>query len=260
MRITSSANTRVKYVRRLQNERRFRHREGAFIAEGVRWLRDVVALGVNPRELFISDSAESRATTDLLEQLDCPQFTVPASIMSEMSDVESPSGVLLVLDMPPTTLPETPSLVLILDRIQTPGNMGSMLRTAAAAGADAVLIAPGSVDLYNPKVVRGAMGAHLHIANAILNWEEITEYIDGMGCWVASAETDTIYSDVDWRMRSALIIGNEANGPGEEARTLGSGASIPMAADTESLNAATAAAVMLFEAARQRGYGASRSA
>ena len=230
------------------------------MAEGVRWLRDVIASGIKPREIFVADSAETPTTTALLAQLDCTIFNVPAPIMAEMSDVESPSGILLVLDMPAANLPESPSLVLILDRIQTPGNMGSMLRTAAAAGADAVLIAPGSVDLYNPKVVRGAMGAHLHIATAVLDWAEIGEYSEGMGCWVASAETETIYSAVDWQTRSALIIGNEANGPGEEARALGSGVRIPMAAATESLNAGTAAAVILFEAARQRGYGASRSA
>ena len=108
-------------------------------------------------------------------------------------------------------LPKEPSFLLIADRVQTPGNLGTMLRTAVAAGVDGIVLTKGCVDLWNPKVVRGGMGAHLRVPIVTdLGWDAIGQVVKGMGVWVASADTQTIYTDVNWRERSALIVGNEA--------------------------------------------------
>ena len=220
-------------------------REGVFVAEGVRWLRDVVARGIAPVMVFAVDLTA-------LPPLTCPVFQINAALMRQISDVETPSGILLVLPQITVPLPSKPTLLLLLDAVQTPGNLGTMLRTAAAAGVDAVLLAPGCVDVYNPKVVRGAMGAHLHLPLQRMEWGEIENYVAGLQVVVASAESSQHYTDYNWQQPTVLIIGNEANGPSATARALGKGIAIPMANQTESLNAAMAAGILLFEAVRQR--------
>ena len=173
--------------------------------------------------------------------------------MTAMSTTETPPGVLATVAIDPLPLPPRPSFMLILDSITNPGNLGTMLRTAAAAGVDAVLLTSGCVDIYNPKVVRGSMGALLRLPVHQLEWDDMARAVDRMRIWVAEAGGSRAYTAVDWRQPSALIVGNEAHGAGDDAYTLADGSvSIPMSVETESLNAAIAAGIILFEAARQR--------
>jgi TrmH family RNA methyltransferase len=252
--ITSRSNPRVKYVKRLQADRRFRYREQAFVVEGTRWLSDLARSAVTPREVYCTTEwRESAANEALLAGLVAPVTPVDPPIMAEMSDTETPPGVLAVVPMIGRLLPDPPSLLLILDAVANPGNLGTMLRTAAAAGVDGVLLGPGCVDSYNPKVVRGSMGAHLRLPFVAMSWAEIAGVVEGMAVWLAAAEGDVVYSDVDWRRPSALMVGSEAAGANAAAQALATGlVTIPMHDQTESLNAAVAAAVILFEAARQR--------
>jgi TrmH family RNA methyltransferase len=116
-----------------------------------------------------------------------------------------------------------------------------------------VLLAPGTVDLYNPKVVRGAMGAHLRLPVHCDDWPAISKRAAGRSVWLADAAAEAAYDAVDWAQPSALIVGSEASGAGQEAADLATGrVSIPMAGRGDSLNAAMAATVILFEVARQR--------
>ncbi|HSM55237.1 MAG TPA: RNA methyltransferase [Candidatus Sulfomarinibacteraceae bacterium] len=252
--ITSTSNSKVKYVRRLQSDRRFREREAAFVVEGTRWLDEVVQSGRSPQLVFYTAAwAEDPQRAQLLAQIEGAAQAVGEEVMAAMSDVATPPGLLVVLPMAPRPLPENPDLLLILDAVRTPGNMGTMLRTAAAAGVDAVLLAPGCVDLYNPKVIRGGMGAHLRLPVHSAAWPEIKALTKGMAVWLAAADGAYPYTDVNWRRPSALIIGSEASGAGKHASGIATQTVyIPMHAATESLNAAIAAGVILFEAARQR--------
>jgi TrmH family RNA methyltransferase len=144
-------------------------------------------------------------------------------------------------------------LILIIDRLRDPGNLGTILRSAEAAGAGLVCLAPGTVDPYNPKVVRGAMGAHFRLPLANPDWPAIANRVTGRAVWLADAAGDVTYDAVDWTQPSALVVGGETTGVGREASLLATGrVSIPMATGAESLNAAMAATVLLFEAARQR--------
>ncbi len=242
--ITSNGNSKIKYVARLQTDRRFRWREQAFVVEGLRTVQDVIAYQMPT--LLLHTAAVEPPT------IDAPTVAISDVLMRHVSDVETPAGILAVVPFPRLTLPTEPTLLLILDAIQTPGNMGTMLRTAAAAGADGVLLAPGCVDPFNPKVVRGGMGAHFRLPMQKMDWDEIEKTVSDMDSWVASADSSTPYTAVNWQNRAALIIGNEANGPSQEALQLANGVAIPMAAAVESLNAAMAAGIILFEAARQR--------
>ncbi|MCA9866014.1 MAG: RNA methyltransferase [Anaerolineae bacterium] len=251
--ITSRSNPQVKHVRRLQADRRYRTAERSFVVEGTRWLRETVAASLVPRALFATTawiaSNEGRA---LLAALG-PAVPVTDEVMTAMSDTETAPGVLAVLPMVARPWPTTPSLLAILDAVGNPGNLGTILRAAAAAGADGVLLGPGCVDAYNPKVVRGSMGAVLRLPLRPAPWEEIADLAAGLDVWLAVAREGVVYTAVDWRRPAAVLIGGEAHGAGNAAQRLATGrVTIPMRDETESLNAALAAGIILFEAARQR--------
>lgn len=252
--IISTQNPKVKRIRRLLGDRRFRHREGSYVVEGTRWLAEVSASGLRPELVLVTASwLETPDNRELAETLPEPVVESSEEVMAWASDAEAPPGVLVVVPMEPRPLPRNPAMLLIIDGMQNPGNLGAVLRTAAAAGADGVLLAPGCVDAYNPKVVRGGMGAHLRLPIVAASWLEIETLATPLVTWLAAADGETHYDKVNWRRPSALIVGSEAAGAGPEAIALAAGSiSIPMHKDTESLNAAAAAAIILFEAARQR--------
>lgn len=257
--ITSPTNDKVKMVRRLQNERRFRAQERVFVVEGDRWLAELVRNQIAPRHLFFTaawQATHAEILAQLAEFTHHPGLLVNETVMAAMSDTTTPPGVLAVVAIPNLPLPPQPSLLLILDAMNNPGNLGTMLRTAAAAGVDGVLLTPGSVDATNPKVVRGSMGALLRLPVHTLSWAQIAEVVQGMTVWLAAVDAGEVYTAVSWQPPSALIIGSEAGGAGQEAYQVAHGrVTIPMHAATESLNAAVAAAVILFEVRRQRDEG-----
>lgn len=252
--ISSQTNPKIKIVRRLQAEKRFRERERAFVVEGTRWLAEVVHFGIRPHFVLYTESWLNHASNrPLLQQVAAPIHPIGDRLMSLISSTESAPGVLAVLPMLSQPLPSQLSLALILDQVTNPGNMGAMLRTAAGAGAGAVFLAPGCVDIYNPKVVRGGMGAHLRLPLQESPWPAIATQTAGLSCYLATAAGIQSYTAVDWQRPSALIIGSEAEGASKEAYHLAeSTISIPMPGATESLNAAVAAGIILFEAVRQR--------
>jgi RNA methyltransferase, TrmH family len=252
--ISSQANPKIKIVRRLQAEKRFRERERAFVVEGNRWLAEVAHFGITPHFVLYTETwSKNEHNRSLLQQVAAATYLVDDRLMGLISDTESAPGVLAVLPMISRPLPSQLDLVLILDQVANPGNMGTMLRTAAAAGAGAVFLAPGCVDVYNPKVVRGGMGAHLRLPLHDSSWPEIATHTTGLSRYLATTGGEQSYTAVDWQRPSALIIGSEAKGAGEEARQCADTTiSIPMHAATESLNAAVAAGIILFEALRQR--------
>lgn len=252
--ITSTANAKVKHIRRLQTEKRYRWRERQFVVEGTRWLTELLdasspAILVMVTEEWLASAVNNR----ILQQVACPYQLVHPDVMAAMSNTETPSGVLAVVEMRPRPLPPNPTCLLILDAVTNPGNLGTMLRTAGAACVDGVLLGPGCVDPTNPKVVRGSMGALLRLPVHVLDWDELATAVAGMAVRVATVDGEVRYTAVDWRQPSALIIGSEAHGASQQARELATGSiTIPMCNTLESLNAAMAAGVVLFEAARQR--------
>ncbi len=253
--ITSFSNTKVKHVRRLQAERRYRWRESQFVVEGTRWLTELVG-PTTPAQLVLATEAWAAEPDNaaVLNEIQAPVQLISAEIMTALSDTETPPGVLAVVDMVPRPISAEASFLLILDQLTNPGNLGTILRTASAAGVEGVLLSPGCVDPYNPKVVRGSMGALLRLPVVLASWEEIGSAVAHCTVWVATIDGQTLYSAVDWRQPSAIIIGSEAHGASQQARQLATGTlTIPMQSQLESLNAAMATGIILFEAARQRG-------
>lgn len=253
--ITSTSNRRVKWVRALQAHRRDRWRKRQFILEGSRLANEVVQARVPVELVFHTDrlKAKEPGLVNGLARLGGEVQSVSESVMGACSDTESPPGILAVVPFPELPVPEELTLCLVVDRISDPGNMGTLLRTAWAVGVEAVFFTEGCVDPFNPKVVRAAAGAHLHLPIFRIDYHEIEVRLRGMDLWVAGSGEGMPYNEVDWRGPSALIIGSEAHGVSDKLDSLVEGrVHIPMRAEVESLNAAVAAGVILFEIAQQR--------
>ncbi len=255
--ITSTANDKVKYVQSL-GRRRVRRHEGRFVIEGQRLVDEARRAGVRLALLFYTDEVTATpAGRELLEALRgqaAQSFAVSEKVMKALSGTVTPQGILAVVDIPDLSPPADPWLMLVVDELRDPGNLGAILRSAEAVGVGQVLLSPGTVDVYNPKVVRGAMGAHFRLPiHADVTWLEIAETVGQRPVWLADAHGERVYYEVDWRRPSALIIGGEAHGASPGARALATGrVAIPMPGGAESLNATVAAGVILFEAVRQR--------
>ena len=256
--ITSLANPKLKLVRNLQARRSLREAERLFVVDGVRLVEEAVRAPAAPQlALYVGDlDPRGQAVLDRLRERGAAVEEVAPPVMAAASDTETPQGLLAVVPLPALEPPAPLTLALVLDGLRDPGNLGTILRTADGAGVQAVFLAPGTVDAYNPKVVRAAMGAHFHVPIISTGWEALVQRLAGLSLWLAEARAGVGYHEVDWRAPSALIVGAEAAGPGQAARRLAPRrVSIPMPGQAESLNAAVAAGIILFEAARQRGKG-----
>jgi TrmH family RNA methyltransferase len=174
--------------------------------------------------------------------------------MEHMAETVTPQGILAVVPFPERPAPQHPELVLIVDAVADPGNLGTLLRSAEAAGVELVLLSEGTADVFNPKVVRGGMGAHFRLPMRWgMRWEDIAGAVQGLTVYLADVRGERSYDEVDWRRPAALIVSSEAHGPSPAARRLAHEAIyIPMQGQTESLNVGVAGSIILFEAARQR--------
>ena len=222
-------------------------------------MEEALEAGVTPALAFfapdLSGSRRGRELLAVIEDLSGECFVVTDKVMRALSDTVSPQGILAVVPFLELPLPENLWLVLVVDRVRNPGNLGTILRSAEAAGASQVILTPATVDVYSPKVVRGAMGAHFYLPIATgVSWSEVAEALEDRQILLAEARGDKVYYEVDWTKPSALIVGSEAEGPSQETERLATERIvIPMQGKAESLNVAVAASVILFEAARQRG-------
>lgn len=255
-RITSAANPAIAFVRSLSRRDR-RAEERAFIVEGQRAIRDAVETGARPRLVLLREGSEHLAPALTLPP-DTRVRIVAGRLFDRLSDVQTPQGAIAVFPIPelaPATA-SAPPLTLIVDRLRDPGNLGTLLRAAAGAGVDTVYLTPESVDPWNAKVVRAGMGAHFRVPICSFDDAARDALHERLPLRVAATADATLsYADLDWTGPAAVIIGGEAEGVGEALTSWSTNAaSIPLAAGVESLNAAMAGAVMLFEAARQRRH------
>jgi len=255
--ITSSQNSKIKLARALLGRARERRELSAFVAEGVRLVEEAANSNWQFQFALYSDDLSERGIK-LIKRLQKRKIDVEqveSRLLQSLSETETPQGVLAVLQLTQLPIPNSLDFILIPDQIRDPGNLGTLLRTAAATGVQAVLLPPETTDAFAPKVVRAAMGAHFRLPIHAMKWDEIEQISKSANVQVFLADMEgTSCWGTDLRQPLALIIGGEAEGASEKARKLANGQiSIPMVGKMESLNAAVAGSVLMFEVVRQRG-------
>ncbi|MDQ1911927.1 RNA methyltransferase [Paenibacillus sp. GD4] len=265
MEISSLQNPRVKQWTGLL-DKKGRDKEGHFLIEGLHLVQEALRSDIQPYTVVYSaererPSEELRALLVLAAEQRIECVGVSESVLAKCTDTQTPQPVFAVMPKlpwkPEHVLKASASggLVVVIDGVQDPGNLGTIIRSADAVGASGVLLGKGTVDLYNPKTVRSTMGSlfHLPIAQGVLT-EWLPQAADtGVGIVTTSLQGAVSCYDYDFRGPTWIVIGNEGQGVSEEVRALtGQHVLIPMQGRAESLNAAMAATVILFEAMRQR--------
>lgn len=244
--------------------RRGRERRGLALAEGVRLIEEALGAGVPIRGAAVAPSLEGtergRALKDALDQARVRQVTVTPDELARLADTEHPQGIVAVIEprrwSPADIQPAVRRPVLVLDGVQDPGNVGTMLRTALGFGAAGVLSLPGTAELTNPKVIRGAMGAHFRLPCAATAEPALADWLGtaGVELWAADMDGAPLAGlAAAARGPVAVAVGNEGAGVGAAvlARAVHRVA-VPLRGPAESLNAAVAAAIILYEVTRDR--------
>lgn len=254
--ITSPANAKIKYARSLslkKNRAAFRQ----FAAEGIRVIEEGERAGKKPALVFfepdlVAANERARILLERLRARTSEVYGVTPPVLRALAQTENPQGIVAVYPFPDLTLPQHIRFILLLDAIRDPGNMGTILRTAWAAGVDAVLLSPGAAEPFNPKITRSGMGAHFFLPIFSQSWKEISETLARIPrVYLADARGELSFRFADWSPPCALILGGETEGPSPEARRSATARlAIPMPGDADSLNVAVAAGILLFEAAR----------
>lgn len=255
--ITSNQNSKIKLVRALLGRAKERREAGAFVAEGVRLVEEAVLADWKCRFALYDEtlSERGRSQVESLRSKGVDVEEVSVSVMKSISETETPQGILAVVEHVQLPIPNSSNFILIPDQIRDPGNLGTLLRSAAAAGVQAVLIPPETTDAFAPKVLRSGMGAHFRLPIHSMGWGEIANAVNGLQVYVADMDGRSCW-ETDLLQPVVLIVGNEAEGASESARKLANGKiSIPMSGETESLNAGVAGSVLMFEVMRQRSGG-----
>lgn len=255
----------VRAVRNLK-QRKARRRKGQAVLEGVRLIEDALDAGVRMRGLVVSAGSLNRDAVDGLvartRSSGVEVSEVDETLFAELSDTENPQGVLAVIEQPDRDFDEIEvregSVMLVVDGVQDPGNVGTMIRTAYALGAVGVVLLDGTADLWNPKVTRSAMGASLRIPVISASLERLVYWLDATGTslWEAAGDGIPVGDAGGTGAPRALVVGNEGAGVRDELSEKSAvRVSVPMVAGAESINVASATAVLLHEMIRGQNAG-----
>jgi TrmH family RNA methyltransferase len=257
---------RVQRVRRLLAQPSFRRAERAFVVEGVKVVAEALRAGASVEGLYVAaEGGDDCGVQDLVGHAQARGirvFRLGPGVMERAADTVTPQPVLAVaaaLDGALSAVRDAPLAVVCVD-VRDPGNLGTVLRSAEASGAGAVICCEGTVDVYNPKCVRASAGSVFHVR--LVAGGDPVEVLEQVGAWGvrrlgSSSTRGTPYDEADLCTPAVLVLGNEAHGlSGEPARLVDEWVTIPMAGRAESLNVSMAAAVLCFEAARQRRVAA----
>lgn len=259
--ITSTANAKVKQVVQWQTKAKERKKDQVFLAEGIKMFGEAPENWI--REAYLTNEALEKLENQpqLKEKLNrIPWETVSDEVMEKMADVQTPQGVLTVLKRPQYNVEEVlkhpNGLYLVLENLQDPGNLGTIMRTSEGAGVTAVIMNKTTVDIFNPKTIRATMGS-IYRVPFILE-DDLQEMIQNMKenqvkIFAAHLLGETYFTGCSFQTPTAFLIGNEGNGLSKELTEMADSLiKIPMEGKLESLNAAVAAALLIYEAKRQR--------
>lgn len=257
--ITTKDNDFVKHVKKLK-EKKYREEYGEFIVEGIKMIEEAIQENATIKTIVVCEDCKTQGSipNDLLYEIakyNC--IYVTEKVFNSMTDVSNPQGILAIIDKSgnkETEIDFKEELFLILDNIQDPGNMGTILRTVDSINLKQILVSKGTSDPYNPKVVRSTMGAIFRVK--VIECEDLSKTVKELKkhkikIYATDLRTDKSIYDVNYK-KVAVVIGNEANGVSQAVLDLAdTKIKIPMKGKTESLNAAVATGVILYEAVRQ---------
>lgn len=256
--ITTVKNQQIKNIIKLMKSSKDRKEQGIFLVEGVRICKEIPA-SLNPM-FYVSEEYYLNKKQEVLDIVNGKEYElVTKEVFDKISDTKSPQGILALVKQPEYTLKELQKeenpMLMILENIQDPGNLGTMIRSSEAAGITAVILSKDTVDIFNPKVIRATMGSIFRVPfilnqdmNEVVTWlkeKEITTY--------AAHLDGTDFYQEDFKKPTAFFIGNEGNGLSAElTKAANKKIKIPMSGNVESLNAAIAATILAYEGKRQR--------
>lgn len=259
--ITSTSNARIKQLALWNQKAKERRKDGVFIAEGIKMFEEAPIGWI--KEIYISESFYNKMNDWQKEKLTrCSYETVSDAIFQKISDTQSPQGVLCVLTQPKYTFMDlgmsrqSQPLVMVLEDIQDPGNLGTIIRTGEGAGVTGIIMTRETVDIFNPKTIRATMGSVYRVP--FLYVDSIEDAIkslkrNNIQVYAAHLKGDRKYNELNFTRGTAFLIGNEGNGLREETAQLADTyLKIPMEGRVESLNAAVASSILMYEAHRQR--------
>lgn len=248
----SSSNEKIKHIKKLFKKRE-REKSGEFIIEGKRSVTDAIANGADISYIIFCEGDSPLFDGSI------SQFSTDKKTYSEITDTESPQDMLAVAKIKPCSEDDILSgaydLLVLCDRVQDPGNAGTIIRTADAAGSSAVVLSPGCADLYNPKVIRSTMSSVFNLP--ILKDGDLLSLIPilkkkGYRIFCGALKNDSVsLFDADFRGKCAIVIGNEGSGASEEVISMCEAVKIPMRGKAESLNASVSAGILMYEILRQ---------
>ena len=279
--ITSAQNPKIKNLLLLQEKSKARREQGLFVVEGRRELEHCLEAGFTIRTLFVCPEITGASALDSADiyfsgrcpknQISAPSFLrhpshteasvieIPEQLYRKVAYRESTEGIIAEVEykslkLEDLQLPENP-LVMVLESVEKPGNLGAVLRSADAAGVDAVIFCDPLTDLYNPNLIRASIGAVFTVPTVAASSEETIAFLKARGIQILTAQLQdsSLYYDVDMRRGTALVMGTEATGLTDLWRQAASAhIRIPMLGRLDSLNVSVSAAILLFEAVRQR--------
>lgn len=263
--ISSVHNSTIKLAGSLKQKKK-RDESGLFVVEGIRLVEEAASSDWKAQSLIVTEEVvETPRVKDIIAKLKnsgCRILEVPTKVYERISETEQPQGIMLLLErrtkeISNLAINDIPCLITILDCVQDPGNVGTLVRTADAVGCDAVIMTQGCADLYSGKTLRASMGSifHLPIYNDV-SLVDITNLIQthNITLIATSLELSNIYCKANFKESVAIVFGNEGNGVSKELLNMADlRLHIPIIGKAESLNVSAAAAVILYEAVRQRG-------
>ena len=257
--ITSTQNAKVKHVVALQQKSAQRRKEGLFVVEGRRELMHCVEAGYEIAECFVLDKLADLADQAPLGSLESLVSLVSPQVYEKMAYRGSTEGVIAVVRERQRSLDDlqlsASPLIIVLERVEKPGNLGAVLRSADAAKADAVIICDPLTDLYNPNLIRSSIGAIFSVPCVACSSEDCIAFLKARGIQILTAQLQdsSLYYDTDMLRGTAIVMGTESTGLTEVWRQAADAhIRIPMLGQLDSLNVSVSAAILLFEAVRQR--------
>lgn len=253
--IATTKNKTYKYIKSLQ-QKKTRTAERCFTVEGIKSVFDALMSAYEVNLIAVSEEFYNSGGFDFPANV--RTVVIRTELFDVLCDTKTPQGILAVLKMKENKdyVPSRDKLYVYCDNVSDPGNLGTIIRTADAAGFGGVLLSPGCADIYSPKTVRSSMGSffHMEIVSGFEKKSLIKLKNDGFVLWSGALGDDSIpYTEADFTKPSVIIIGNEANGVSKEILGQSEHIIIPIYGKAESLNAAVAGAILMYEAVRCRG-------